>query len=392
MGDGKIIKRYDRAVVNDVLQGEDGYLTIKIGVTRPGVFPYRRQDGTIQHELKHPDDIFSDLTIQSANAKPITDNHPGEPVTRSNIKNLIKGMSHTDSRVQSGMIVVSETVFDEKLIEEILEGKKREVSIGFDTKLVAEKGNYNGMEYDFRQTDIAINHIAHVEQGRAGPEVGVRADDAWQVIDDSADSTGTQSQENKEPENKEPDKGGDERMLKFTIDGKEYEVAPEVKAQLETLQAKADTADEVKNDRDRIKGEVDTLQGKLDAKDVEIKNLEEDLEKAKETQLTEDAIDAAVKERLVLVDTARKYVKDFDDTGKDNQAVKVAVIQELDEDFKADGKSDEYINARYDGALVVLSKMETKSVGDKSLKTFGADSKDSKADESRKARLNMRKK
>jgi hypothetical protein len=48
------------------------------------VFFHPRQDGSIQMEVKVTKDIFSDLKIQSAKSKPLTDDHPNEPVTLQN--------------------------------------------------------------------------------------------------------------------------------------------------------------------------------------------------------------------------------------------------------------------------------------------------------------------
>ncbi|SIS59560.1 hypothetical protein SAMN05421687_11066 [Salimicrobium flavidum] len=168
-------QRFDRAFIKDYNATEEGYLTVRDVVTKPGVYPYGREDGSIQNELKHPGDIYSDRTVQSCNAKPVTDDHPNEPVNMKNIKAYGKGMSHTDAKVQSGDIMVGFTITDEALIEKIYDGK-REISLGFMTDLVAEDGTYNNKNYQFRQTNVEVNHIATVDQGRVGPEAAIKGD------------------------------------------------------------------------------------------------------------------------------------------------------------------------------------------------------------------------
>lgn len=363
------LRRYDTVTVKDYWISDEGYLTLRVGVTRPGVFPYLRSDGTIQYELKHPEDVFSNLTMESAKGKPVTEDHPHDKVDMKNFKRHAKGLSHTDVQVKDGMPTVTVTVFDEGLAEKIQSGDKREISIGFDCDLVPERGTYDGQQYDFKQTNIVINHLAFVEKGRAGPTVGARNDDAaWQI----------------------DKKDGGAKMPTVRIDGKDYEVPQEVKSKFDEAQAKANQLDAVTGERDSLKSQLETAKGQLDSKDVEIKTLKDELEKAKDQKPSQDELDAAVKERLALVDTARDYVKDFDPEGKSNKDIKVLVIQTLDEEFKPDEKSDEYIDARYDGAVSVLKNMAHKTVGDRSLKIPGKGG--AGLDEKRQKRLNMRNK
>jgi hypothetical protein len=46
------------------METPEGYLTVNVPITRSCVFPYQRQDGTVQMEKKLPDEIFSDRTIR----------------------------------------------------------------------------------------------------------------------------------------------------------------------------------------------------------------------------------------------------------------------------------------------------------------------------------------
>ncbi|MCP3764083.1 DUF2213 domain-containing protein [Domibacillus sp. A3M-37] len=164
------VQRYDKMLITDSY----GFLTVTAPITRPGVFPYQRQDGTIQYEAKLPDDVFSDLAIYSARAKPVTDGHPSEEVTVDNISRYSKGMTHTDSRVEGGMLVVSMTITDAALMDRIFSGEQSEISIGFMSDIVEQRGTYQGDEYGYVQRNIDINHIAILDRGRAGPKVAIK--------------------------------------------------------------------------------------------------------------------------------------------------------------------------------------------------------------------------
>ncbi|WP_164908541.1 DUF2213 domain-containing protein [Halobacillus litoralis] len=363
-------QRFDRAFIKDYNETDEGYLTVRAIVTKPGVYPYGREDGSIQHELKHPEDIFSDRTVQSCNAKPVTDDHPNEPVNMKNIKAYGKGMSHTDASVQGGGVMVGFTITDEELINKIFDGK-REISLGFMTDLVAEDGTYNSKNYQFRQTNVEVNHIAIVDQGRVGPEAAIKGDSsgwrkdsaAWQVDDNNSNNGGG-------------------NMPTIKIDNKDYEVDSAVKSRIDALESKEQQLDSVTKERD-------TLQGTVDANKTKMDGLEKELENAKKSGPSQEDMQKAVDARLSLIDSARNYLEeDFDYTTKSDKDIKVAVIQKADGNFKADDKSDEYVNARFDGTVSVLQSNGFQSTGPNQMK--GTNDSAGNLDKQRQDRLNLR--
>ncbi|WP_100523370.1 DUF2213 domain-containing protein [Mycobacteroides abscessus] len=355
-------QRYDTSFITDYRETPEGYLTVTVPITRPGVFAYQRSDGTVQMEAKLPEDLFSDATIYSARSKPVTDDHPHEPVTVENYSRYSKGLSHTDSRVEDFKLYVSMTITDKNLIQKIHDGKK-EISIGFLSDVVAEPGVYRGQNYEFVQRNIEINHIAIVDQGRAGPEVSIRGDsDAWQIDNQT--------------------KGGGD-MPKYTIDGKEYEVDSTVKAYLDAQQARLDAANTKVKD-------FDSLQGRYDATEAKLKKAEADLEEAKKQNLSADELDKKVQARVELVSNASNYLGDsFDFTGKTDREIKEAVIQKANPDFKGDGKSDEYIDAFFDATVDRVKADGFSSTGGNSLLT-GDGKQTTGVEAKRQARLNIK--
>ncbi|MED4455913.1 DUF2213 domain-containing protein [Metabacillus fastidiosus] len=358
------LQRFDRTYIKDYQETPEGYLTFKnVPITRTGVFPYRRKDGATSYEAKLPEEILSDSTVLSAQSKAITNEHPNELVTTTNHQQLAKGLSHTDARVDGDKILVSFTVTDSELISEIKDGK-REVSIGFLSDIEQRDGEYNGQRFDAVQKNIEINHIAIVDQGRAGPEIGIRNDsDAWQIEDE----------------------GGKRNMAKYKIDSVEYEVDPVIKSHLEAQQAKLDAANL------KIK-EVDTLQGRLDAKDAQLKVKDDEIQKLKEKSLSEDELDAKVQERVSLIATIKPILGDsFDFKGKTDRELKEAVIQSVNAEFKGDSKSDDYINAFFDATTAQVQVNGFSSTGAQSAFTGDSAGTQSKEINDMKAqRLNMR--
>ncbi|QGG51445.1 DUF2213 domain-containing protein [Lysinibacillus pakistanensis] len=351
------LQRYDRSLINDFAETQEGYLTVRVPITRPGVFPYARQDGTVQMEAKLPDEIFSDRTMFSARSKPVTDEHPNEPVTLDNYQTYAKGMSHTDAHVEDLKLYVSMTITDKDLIQKVFDGKQ-DISIGFMSDVVAEAGTYNGQAYEYVQRNIEINHIAIVEKGRAGPEVAIRSDsDAWQM---------------------DSNEGGKSKMAKVKIEENEYEVDA-----IDSLKAKAETA--------KVKGDsADALQGRYDALEVKLQNTENELQSLKEKQVSADELDKQVEARVQLISATKPLLGDsFDFTGKTERAIKEAVIATAKQDFKGDGKSDDYINAFFDATIEQVTTQGFSSTGANSIITGDA-SQSTDINAMQAQRLNMR--
>ncbi|MGE7112726.1 DUF2213 domain-containing protein [Lysinibacillus sp. NPDC047702] len=366
------LQRYDRSLINDYAETPEGYLTVRVPITRPGVFPYARHDGTVRMEAKLPDEIFSDRTMYSARSKPITDEHPNVPVTLDNYQTYSKGMSHTDAHVEDLKLYVSMTITDKDLIQKVYDGK-RDISIGFMSDVVAEAGTYNGQAYEYVQRNIEINHIAIVDQGRAGPEVAIRSDsDAWQI---------------------DADEKGGTTLAKYKINGVEYDIDPKVKAHIESLEASTskDEDDEEEETEPGKKEEpkkkktdfLDVLQGRVDALEQELAN-----EKAK--QASADELDKKVAERVQLIETTKPFLGDsFDFTGKTEREIKEAVIATTNKDFKGDGKSDDYINARFDTTIELVQSNGYSSTGPNSMIIVDS-SQNTDVNAMRAQRLNMR--
>lgn len=114
--------------------------------------------------------VFSPATIASFEGKPVTDDHPPVGIDTSNYGSYLKGVT---SNVRHGRddyadcLVADLIIHDAKLIAEI-EAGKREVSCGYDGKyLPNEDGTYD-------QACIIGNHVAVVDNGRAGPRVAIK--------------------------------------------------------------------------------------------------------------------------------------------------------------------------------------------------------------------------
>lgn len=178
--------RYDHGeLVLSKAQG--GFRRYDVKIARAGVFPYVYQDGSVRMEAKLPDDLFSKTTLDSAKGAPITEDHvpPSDSrglVTPDNYQKYVKGALGDAITVQDGHICGAETLFDKGLTAKVDAGEKVEVSIGFELDIDPTPGEYNGVKYDAVQRNIRINHVAHVDKGRAGETVRVQLDSVPQDV------------------------------------------------------------------------------------------------------------------------------------------------------------------------------------------------------------------
>ncbi len=341
--------RYDTYRVDKKpIKLDSGFLRVPVFATRTGIFRYRRPDGSIRRELRHPDEVFNADSLQSLAGVPFTNRHPSELVNSKNVRKYMVGtVSDKVGRHDDGDVSFVDTsvmVMDEKMIAEVETKGLREVSCGYKCDVEDSPGEFNGEQYDAVQKNIRYNHLAGVDKGRAGSQVRLRmdADDAELVEDGKGDLNHKHTKLN----------GGS--TMRITIDGVEYDTenGATLVSAIQTMQTKHDSAlAEAKGESVTIKTdakkEFDGLQAKFD-------QLKEDSDKLKKDAEDAPKVTELVKARVALVGAAtphldKETVEKLEDMS--DRDVKLAVIKARNEKFDAEGKSDEYINARYDGII-----------------------------------------
>ena len=330
-----------------------GFLRVPAYLTRTGVFLYRTQDGKVIRELRHPDDVFDPISLDSLRMAPLTNDHPKEMVTPENVKTLSVGWIGDEVKPDNNLISATAIVADKVAIGDVDKGKK-ELSCGYTADLVVESGTYNGEQYDVRQTNIRYNHVALVDEGRAGPQVRLRMDSADDAIEinDSINPTFK----------------GEESMKKIIIDGKTYEVTQEVYDSImkerEASKAKLDKKDEELEKKDE---EIEKKDKELEKKDEDLKKKDEEKKKEEEKKdsiqarldaveeklnstSNSDAINKAVETRIAIEDAAKSVgLTDF--KGKSNLDLMKETIVKHSPKFDAKDKSEAYVQARFDAVV-----------------------------------------
>lgn len=331
------VARFDRGLIQRMYETPDGFLKGDGYVTKTGVFTYVNPDGTLRKELRHPSDVLTLESMESMKMIPLTNGHPDRLVTPETAKQLQVGHLGENIRPDGELILAPVMITDGGAIQAVMAGRQN-LSLGYEVDLVEEAGEYEGQRYDFRQTNIRYNHLALVDSARAGNRARLKLDSADAVMAEDRQDDRGRSQPT--PTHKE------RRMSIYTIDGIDYEAAPEVVNHVKALQKRAtgaeQRADKAEGERDSAKADLEKVTGERD-------DLKAKADKAEKEQ--PENVLKAVQARVSLIEKARKHLDEDAQEKLDEMTDKdimEAVITAKYPDTKLDGKSDEYVQARFD--------------------------------------------
>lgn len=156
----------------------DGRLRVDGFFTRSGVFSYAEPGGKLRKEYRPPSEVFSQDSLSAYEALVVTDDHPTEMVTLSNLTKYKRGQAGENVRRDGDHIAGTVYIDDSKLIDamERVHRPKRQLSVGYHLDIDETPGTApNGESYDAVQRNIRPNHLAVVFNGRAG-SAAVRMD------------------------------------------------------------------------------------------------------------------------------------------------------------------------------------------------------------------------
>lgn len=310
---------------------EEGYLAGTAIATRTGVFEYRLPDGTVQRQLRHPDDVLNEDSLATLKLKPVTDNHPSEMIVNvDNASRYSVGMTGENVHVDGGNVAITFNVTNKDTVQKVKSRQKRELSLGYKLDLLDEAGVYEGEPYTHRQTNIRYNHLAIVQRGRAGAVARINMDGVAVQL---------------HPHDHEEQTIMEKPLSTVNLDGIDYPTAPEVKNALEKVQA---SVKEAQTNLDAIQAKHDEALASLEAYKKEF---------------NADSIAQAVAERVALMAEASKVVNLDALQGKSEREIQEAVIKSKHADINLDGKSDDYVKARYDVVMEAVPSKEAEALG-----------------------------
>ncbi len=330
------VRRFDTSRLSKFKKTAQGFLKGPANLTRVGVFAYGRVDGSVQRELRLPEEVFNQDSLETLATAPLTDLHPDRFVDPGNVASLEIGSLHGDPKADGDFVAATVLVKAGQSIKDIETGDRAELSCGYTCDLEMKSGTWRGEKYDAIQRNIRYNHIALGPRGwgRAGSQVALRTDssDALAEIGELAEFPVKQDQSME--------------TVEIKIDGITVTV-PKLAAEL------------FNKELTRCDGLIKQLEGKLGAAEAEATSLKARVDSAADPKVLQARVDA----RVQLVTAASKVLGELDLSGLSDRDIQVKALCKADPAFKADGKSDEYVAGAF-GTLRVQEDAAAKSRSD----------------------------
>ena len=321
---------FDTAPLTGVRVTRDGYLVADARSARCGIQIYSgaalgRPDTESVRVWRPEDEVFHSDAMASMAHRPVTVDHPPQPVDATNWKRLSVGQTGDQIARDGDFIRVPLALMDASAIRAVVDGK-RQLSWGYVCALDWTPGVTPGGEsYDAVQRSIRCNHLAVVDAARAGPDCR---------IGDGKDH--------------KPAKGTSEMAdVKVTVDGFTFDASEQAAQAISKLQMKADAAEKKAGD---LETKIAAADGKHAAEKKTLETKIADLEK-KVTD-AESAVETRAAERVAVIADAIKIAgKTIETDGKTlDQIRREAVTAALGAEAVKD-KADAYIAAAFDVLL-----------------------------------------
>lgn len=359
----------------------NGRLVGRAVITTIGVYPYVREDGTVEWELRHPDDVYEDASLRSLELLPLTNDHPTEKVTKDNVSDLQVGQFGEFVLVDTmhGFITNKVVVAESEAVNDVENGK-RALSMGYSTDVIPETGVWNGIPFDARQTNIRYNHGSIVKRGRAGDDAVMKFDsyDGIQTAkkppviktdDNNQDITVINTDVNTDEEVTM----GDKNLRTVKLDGVDYEAEPAVITALTKANEKLDSMKDLPKTIETLKADLAKAEGDRDS----FKEKRDALQKDVDGSIKTDQLEGLFQKRQKLdeaISLAKIEDADKMDVKSKMEAVVLAVSPDTKEVLDARKDSDTYmvyLESRFDSAVETLKKDETVLLDNLDLGTGG---------------------
>nr|DAO57804.1 MAG TPA: hypothetical protein [Caudoviricetes sp.] len=155
---------------------DEGFLRVPGKAARTGIQEYLawelglndRSPDDIIRVYRPSEEVFNDESLQSYLGADVTNDHPDKMVNASTYRNTSVGVVTSVGRRDGDFVVIDMIIKDKDAIKAVETGKC-ELSAGYTAVYDDTPGTTpEGEPYDFRQTQIKINHVAIVDRARAG--------------------------------------------------------------------------------------------------------------------------------------------------------------------------------------------------------------------------------
>lgn len=329
----------------------NGYLRISGTVARVGIMDYLertpRGDAKVFKSLVTPDVLFDTESMAGLTGVPVTLDHPPVAVTPENAKQYQVGSVTYSAAINGEMdaIVVDMVITDKAAIDAIIAGKVG-LSPGYGCIEDDNAGEWNGIKYDRRQLKRIYNHLAIVDNARGGEKCRLSFDHAIQ-----------QEELNNMQENKPTEQQEEQKSVETQVETQETEVTTENPVETKVEPESKDEPQEQEPTIADVLKIVTALAAKVDAMEKPAEEKPVEKNDAVDTVKMDAAAVANMVDVVLKAKTLKPTLDHMDgEKAKTAREVMLEAILTVDADFKADGKSDDYIAGKFDSALESVKK------------------------------------
>jgi hypothetical protein len=343
----------------------DGYMVVRARAARAGIYDYLGSEidpegktfaaDQVVKVYRSEAEVFAQDSVASFLMKPVTNDHPSQPVTAANWRDYAKGV--VGKALRDGEYLAFDIVLmDEKTIADV-EAGKRELSNGYASLLDFTAGETEaGEHYDAVQKQIRGNHVAVVDKGRAGPLCRISDAASCEKLP-GADLIAILTDERTYSDGREPHKtvparretstfeeGSQVATKTITFDGLPVEVTDAAEAVITKLQGQLKDEAEKKAEANR---EVSKLQDERSKLQGEKAGLEKQLKDATDPA----TLQAAATARAALINKAISVSPNIVTDGKSDAEIRKEVVSaKLGDDAK------DFDDAKIEGAFLSLTR------------------------------------
>lgn len=364
---------------------DNGYLRIDGVVAHVGILEYMDDDGAVIREFVPEETLFDEASLQSLAGAPVTLQHPPVMVTPTNYSQYSQGSVNGMPKRDGDNLIASMLVIGNEALHAVEYDGVSELSPGYSVDLDETPGEWQGQKYDRVQRNRRYNHQAIVDAARGGSVCSLRFDGAnvpnnednsmTQIklpgggtveVADAATAATINAAIAKQGKRLDSTKGQLKKLVKA--------IAPKLKLDADDIVKDADDENKdevvevdvpaVENAVSSVSEAVDNLQAQLDeladavsAGDTPDTSMDEDgKDKTDEDTDTDPEMKTdSLSKMLRIIDAAKKLkpgISHMDGKRvKSAREIQVEALIAAKSGFNADGKSDAYINGRFDAAV-----------------------------------------
>lgn len=317
----------------------NGWIEIKDNpLSKIGVFEYSGAQIDPAGESLDPEKIYnvyrpeeelsSEECINSFKLLPWIDDHvmlgnDGSGLTPTEEKG-VDGVIGEEVHYKNGYLLGNLKIFS-KNMEELIKSGKKELSIGYRCEYDNESGEYNGVRYDFVQRKIRGNHLALVEEGRAGKDVKVL--DHFKFTFDTAGLKMADAEKSA----KDEDMVKDEEVKTKDADTSGHiadivKMLTPIMEKIKELQSSGASQDDdmVEDEEEKKVGDEEIAKDEDMAKDEEKKKVEDEEvkdeyeDKAKDEEVKKSGMDAVLRKLAKKIDVLERNTISLSEVSKRN--------------------------------------------------------------------------